>query len=318
MLWIKAKVNTCFNFLNMVSFWRVLKFAFQDLGRNLGMSFMTVFILILMLLSFNTLWSVEVLTQKAVSMVKDQINVSIYFSADAKDKSVNDVKSYLSGFPEVVQVDLLSRDQVLQSFKDRHSLSTEVLQALEELGGNPFGPTVIVKTKEPGDYKKIVEALSAPEYKDLIEAKSFDEHADAIDKIQNITNRIEGVGMGLTILFALISFLVIFNTVRVAINSQRFEIGIKRLVGASNWFIRGPYLIESVVLTLISVGITAIILKFALKWVDRYLSVIFTDGFSLTNYYNSHILYVFGVQILAVLVLTAASSLLAMRRQLKV
>ncbi len=302
----------------MVSFWRVLKFAFQDLGRNIGMSFMTVFILVLMLLSFNTLWSVEILTKQAVSTVKDQINVSIYFSSDAKDKEAEDVKSYLAGFPEVTQVDLRSRDEVLRLFQERHSLSPEVLDALKELGGNPFGPTVIVKTKEPGDYKKIVEALNAPEYKDLIEAKSFDEHSDAIDKIQNITNRIEGAGMGLTILFALISFLVIFNTVRVAITSQRFEIGIKRLVGASNWFIRGPYLVVSVILTLISVGVAAVIIKIALKWVDRYLSVVFANGFSLTNYYNSHILYVFGVQILVVLVLTVLSSVLAMRRQLKV
>lgn len=302
----------------MISFWRVVKFAFQDMGRNLGMSFMTVFILILMLLSFNVLWSVEVLTKQAVSAVKNQINVSLYFSASAEDKKVEDVKSYLAGFPEVVQINLLTREQVLESFKTRHSLSPEVLSALDELGSNPFGPTIIVKTQEPGDYKKIIEALNAPEYENLIESKSFDEHGEAIDKIQNITNRIEGAGMGLTILFALISFLVIFNTVRVAINSQRFEIGIKRLVGASNWFIRGPYLIESVVLTLASVGVTAIIIKFALKWVDKYLAVVFSDGFSLTNYYNSHILYVFGVQIVAVLVLTILSSSLAMRRQLKV
>lgn len=265
----------------MISFWRVVKFAFQDMGRNLGMSFMTVFILILMLLSFNALWSVEVLTKQAVGAVKDQINVSLYFSSSAEDKKIDDVKSYLAGFPEVVQIDLQTRDQVLESFKTRHSLSPEVLSALDELGGNPFGPTIIVKTQEPGDYKKIIEALNAPEYENLIESKSFDEHSDAIDKIQNITNRIEGAGMGLTILFALISFLVIFNTVRVAINSQRFEIGIKRLVGASNWFIRGPYLIESIVLTLASVGVTAIILKFALKWVDKYLSVVFFRWFLL-------------------------------------
>lgn len=302
----------------MVSFWRVLKFAFQDLGRNLGMSFMTVFILVLMLLSFNTLWSVEVLTKQAVQTVKEQINVSIYFSPDSKDEEAIDVKEYLSGFPEVIQIEMRSREDVLRFFRERHSLSSEVLSALDELGGNPFGPTVVVKTKEPGDYKKIIEALNAPEYENLIEAKSFDEHAEAIDKIQNITNRIEGAGMGLTVLFALISFLVIFNTVRVAINSQRFEIGIKRLVGASNWFIRGPYFIESVFFTVVSVIITAIILKFALKWVDNYLWVVFTDGFSLTNYYNSHILYVFGVQILAVLALTVVSSSLAMRRQLKV
>lgn len=302
----------------MVSLLRVVRFAFQDMGRNIGMSFMTIFILVLMLLSVNTLWSVEVLTKAAVSEVKDQINVSIYFSPTATEKQVNDIKSYLGGFPEVTKVDLRLREEVLTQFKDRHRLSQEVLSALDELGGNPFGPTVVVKTREPGDYKKIINALNVPEFETLIEAKSFDEHADAIDKIQNITNRVEKMGMGLSILFAIISFLVIFNTVRVAIQAQRVEIGIKRLVGASNWFIRGPYLVESFVFTIASVAVSAVVLFFALRWLDPYLIVVFPNGFSLTNYYNSHILYVFGVQILAVLLLTVASSSLAMRKQLKV
>lgn len=302
----------------MVSLLRVIRFAFQDMGRNIGMSFMTVFILVLMLLSVNTLWSVEVLTKAAVAEVKDQINVSIYFSPNATEKQVNDIKSYLGGFPEVTKVDLRLREDVLNQFKDRHRLSQEVLSALDELGGNPFGPTVVVKTREPGDYKKIINALNVPEFETLIEAKSFDEHADAIDKIQNITNRVEKMGMGLSMLFAIISFLVIFNTVRVAIQAQRIEIGIKRLVGASNWFIRGPYLVESLVFTILSVAVSAVALFFALRWLDPYLIVVFPNGFSLTNYYNSHILYVFGVQILAVLILTVASSSLAMRRQLKI
>ncbi|KKQ39673.1 MAG: Cell division protein [Candidatus Magasanikbacteria bacterium GW2011_GWA2_37_8] len=302
----------------MVSLLRVIKFSFQDIGRNLGMSFMTVFILVLMLLSINTLWSVDVLTSEAVKLVKDQVNVSIYFNAVASDKDVTEIKTYLGSFPEVIDVNLQTREQVLASFQERHKLSPEVLQALQELGSNPFGPTVVVKTREPKDYKKIIEAISVPEYKDLIEAKSFDEHQDAIDNIQNITNRIEKMGMGLAVLFAIISFLIIFNTIRVAIQTHRMEISIKRLVGASSWFIRGPYLIESLVFTFTSMIVLVIVLFVSLRFVDPYLSVVFPNGFSLTNYYNSHILYVFGLQTLAVLVLTVVSSALAMRKQLKV
>lgn len=302
----------------MVSFFRVIKFSFQDIGRNLGMSFMTVFILVLMLLSINTLWSVDVLTSEAVKLVKDQVNVSIYFNAIASDKDVTEIKTYLGSFPEVIDVNLQTRDQVLASFQDRHKLSPEVLQALQELGNNPFGPTIVVKTREPKDYKKIIAAISVPEYKDLIEAKSFDEHQDAIDNIQNITNRIEKMGMGLAVLFAIISFLIIFNTIRVAIQTHKMEISIKRLVGASSWFIRGPYLIESLVFTFTSMIILVVVLFVSLRFVDPYLSVVFPNGFSLTNYYNSHILYVFGLQTLAVLVLTVVSSALAMRKQLKV
>ncbi len=301
----------------MQSFLRVIKFAFQDLGRNFSLSFMTVFILVLMLLSVNTLWSLDVLTKAAVEAVKKQIDISIYFVPQATDKNVNEIKTYVGKFPEVTDIKLQSKEDVLASFREQHQTQKEALDALDELGANPFGPTMIIKTKEPEDYKKIIDALNVPEYTSLIEAKSFDNHEDAISRLQNITNRIEKMGFGLTILFALISFLIIFNTIRVAINTQRMEINIKRLVGASNWFIRGPYLVESVVFTILSVLFTMAIVFVALKWVDPYLAVVLPNGFSLTNYFYSNMLMLFGVQALAVLLLTILSSGLAMRKQLR-
>lgn len=301
----------------MQSFLRVIKFAFQDLGRNFSLSFMTVFILVLMLLSVNTLWSLDVLTQAAVEAVKKQIDISIYFVPSATDKNVNEIKSYVGMFPEITEIKLQSKEDVLASFREQHKLQTEALDALDELGKNPFGPTMIIKTKEPQDYKKIIDALNVPEYENLIEAKSFDNHEDAIERLQNITNRIERIGFGLTILFALISFLIIFNTIRVAINTQRMEINIKRLVGASNWFIRGPYFVESLVFTVLSIAFTMAIVFLGLTWIDPYLAVVLPNGFSLTNYFQSNMLTLFGAQALAVLLLTIASSGLAMRKQLR-
>ncbi len=302
----------------MLSFFRVLKFALQDLWRNISLSFMTVFILVLMLLSVNTLWSLDVLTKQAVEAVKKQIDVSIYFVPEATEKNVTEIKNYVMLFPEVTDVRVQTKEQVLADFREKHKNQKEALEALDELGANPFGPTMIIKTKEPKDYKKIIDALNVPEYESIIEAKSFDNHEEVITRLQNITNRIERVGFGLTILFALISFLIIFNTIRVAIATQKVEIGIKRLVGASNWFIRGPYLVESVIFTIISVSCTIGLVYLALRWIDPYLAVILPNGFSLTNYFYSNMLMLFGAQALAVLLLTMLSSLLAMRKQLKV
>lgn len=306
------------NIFNMLSLLRIAKTAFQDMGRNLGLTFMTMFILVLMLLSINMLWAVDGITREAIDIVKGQVNVSVYLAANANDKNVDEMKKYIQSFPEVTELNVSSREEVLATFKNRHRLSTEVLSALDELGGNPFGPTLVIKTREPGDYKKIIEALSVPEYDSLIEGKSFDEHQDAIDRIQNITSRIEKVGLVLSLVFALISFLIIFNTVRVAIHTQRVEISIKRLVGASNWFIRGPYIVQSIFFTVVSVAISFAFVFLALRWVDPYLSVIFPSGFSLTEYYTLNLISLTLMQFVVVLVLTIISSSLAMRRQLKV
>lgn len=302
----------------IVSFFRLIKYALQDLGRNASLAFMTVFILVLMLLSINTLWSIDIITKEAIGAVKQQIDVSVYFVPTATDQQVSEIQSYVKKFPEVENLQIQSKEDVLQTFKDQNQTQTAVIDALNELGTNPFGATLIIKTRDPGDYTKIITALNVPEYKDVIESTSFDKHEEAISKLQNIITRIEEVGMGLTAMFAIISFLIIFNTIRVAINTQRAEISIKRLVGASNWFIRGPYLMESVLFTILSVGLTIGLVFLGLKYLDPYLSEVLPNGFLLTNYFKSNILMLFGAQALAVLVLTVASSGLAMRRQLKV
>ncbi len=303
---------------NMRAVYRVTKYALQDLGRNLGLSAMTVFILVLMLLSVNILWGVDVLTQQATSMVKEQINISLYFKAETTDENLTEIKKYLSILPEITEMFAISREEVLESFKSRHQMSTEVLSALEELEENPFGPTLVIKTREPEDYKKVLQAVDVPEYDALIETKSFEGNEEGIEKLQNITNRIERVGFGLAALFAIISFLIIFNTIRVAIYTQRIEISIKRLVGASTWFIRGPYIVEAFVFSLLSVSITFGLIYLGLKFVDPYLSIVFSNGFTLTNYYNSNIIWLVGIQFVSVLLLTFISSGLAMRKQLKV
>ena len=302
----------------MRSFWRVVKFAFQDLFRNIGLSTMTVFILILMLLSVNVLWSVDVITREAVRLVKEQINISLYFKPETSDDEISSLKKNIEQLTVVSSTELMSREDVLKSFQERHKGSDEILSALDELGSNPFGPTLVVKMREPDNYKIIMSTLDVPEYENMIETKSYEGHEEGMDRIQTITGRIEHFGLGLSILFAIISFLIIFNTVRIAIFTHRTEISIKRLVGASSWFIRGPYIVESFIFTVLSVAGAAAVVYLALSWIDPYLSIVFPNAFSLTNYYNSHILMLFGTQAAAVLLLTVISSLLAMRRQLKV
>ncbi len=302
----------------MLSLLRIIKSAFQDIVRNLGLSFMTVLILVLMLLSVNTLIIINVLTSSAMESIKDQIDVSVYFDYQANDKQIAEVKSYIQSFPEVVGLTYLDKEQVLAKFKEQHNGDEEVLSALDELDSNPLGATLIVKTREPSDYKKVISALNVPEYENIIEAKSFGDTEKAIERVHIITTQVQRFGIGLSILFALIAFLIIFNTVRVAIYTQRIEISIKKLVGATNWFVRGPYVIESFVFTVLSVAITLGFLWLALRVVDPYVAIVFQKSSILTNYFISHKIVLLASQFLAVLFLTVISSLLAMRRYLRV
>ena len=286
--------------------------------RNFSLSFMTVLILVLMLLSVNTLTVVNVITKEAVQTVKDQIDVSVYFSNDANDEQIQEVKSYIDSFPEVTDITYLDRDQVLAQFKEQHKDNTEIVASLDELGENPLGPTMIIKTREPQDYQKVITALTIPEYESIIEAKTFGDTEKAISRIQVVTTQVERFTLTISVLFAVIAFFIIFNTIRVAIYTQRIEISIKKLVGATSWFVRGPYIAESFIFSIISVFVSYIIIKIVLHFVDPYMAIIFQREAILVNYYQANLLYLLTIQFLVVLFLTVMSSLLAMRKHLKV
>lgn len=302
----------------MLSLFRLIKFAFQDIIRNFSLSFMTVLILVLMLLSINTMVVVNVVTGEAVKSVKDQIDVSVYFAYDAIDSQIEEVKSFIDSFPEVTEIIYKNRDEVLADFKADHVNEPDILASLDELGENPLGPTMVVKTREPQDYEKVITALSIPEYENIIEAKTFADTQKAIERIDIITKQVERFAGAISVLFGVIAFFIIFNTIRVAIYTQRIEISIKKLVGASNWFVSGPYIVESFIFSIISVAIAWIFIKFGLYFMDPYLNIIFSESNILTNYYNSSTMSLLSVQFGVVLFLTIISSLLAMRRHLKV
>ncbi len=302
----------------MFSFLRVVKFAFQDFFRNFSLSIMTILMLVLMLLSTNVFVSVRALTDRAVASVQDQIDVSIYFNPQSPQEKITEVQTHLKSFPEVVTSTFLSQEDVLKKFKETHSKNEQILSSLDELGENPLGATLIVKTRDPKDYEKIISALNVPEYEQVIEAKTFATTENTIDRIHTITTNVQKFVLILGILFTVISLLVIFNTIRVAIYTHRTEISIKKLVGATNWFIRGPYIIQSLIFSVVSVILTFAIILAVVRFIDPYIQVVFAEPAFLTTYFFSHILVLFGIELGAVFLLTLLTTSIAMRKYLKV
>jgi cell division transport system permease protein len=301
----------------MYSFLRVIKFALQDIVRNASLSFMTVLMLTLMLLSINVLLILNVLTNQATSLVKDQVDVSVFFVSTATEEQVQEVKEYVGLFNDIKTVEVISKEQVLAEFRASHEQSPDIIASLDELGENPFGATLVIQTQTPGVYQKIIDSLQVPEYSSIIESKTFGDTEVAITRIETITTQVERFSIALSVLFGVIAFVIIFNTIRVAIFTHRIEIVIKKLVGATNWFVRGPYLVEAVIFSGISIGLTAGVIWAVLPTLDLYVGSVFEQEKLLTNYFSSHILMLLGLQVIGTLLLTLFSSLLAMRKHLR-
>jgi cell division transport system permease protein len=302
----------------LLSFMRIIKFSLQDIARNIWLSIITVIIIVLALFSVNLLLAVKVLSSATISAVKDKIDVSLYFKSDAPESRILATKSQISNFDTVKQVDYISKQSAIESFREKHQNNPEVLQALLELGNNPLSPSLIIKPKDTNNYDQLITSLNKIN-DDTIESRNFDDHKAMLDKINNITQKANQAGLFISSLFVLITLLVVYNAVRVAIYTHRREIGIMKLVGASTWFIRAPYLVSAIIYALFGVLAVIIVLYPFFGLIQPYLSVFFSGfDFNLLAFYNSNFLLIFGLEFLAASLVNILASLVAVGKYSKV
>ncbi len=298
---------------------RSVKFAFQSFGRNFWLSLITVSMLVLTLVTINLLLVLQIVAAKAVSFAEERIEVSVYFYPATVEEKIQGASGYLRGLPQVRDVEVITADEALARFKERHAADATILAALDEVGGSPFGPTLVIKAKSAGDFPLILDALDNPQFRNDIREKDFSSYEDIVNRIKATTERVQLFGMGLAAVFLLIAILIVFNTVRIALFVHREEIAIMKLVGATNAFVRSPFLIECFLYSLFAVAIVAGIVFPAVAVIDPNLTVFFGgESVGLLSYFQKNWYVIFGIQLAALTVINMVSTTLAMRKYLKV
>jgi len=310
------------SFKHQVSFFivvgRAIKYAFQNVARNLGMTIITITILTLALVSVNVLIGLRGLTKAAIVAVEQQVDVSIFFTASATEAQIEQVKNYVYEVAAVSKSDYISPEQALEAFRARHDADADIVKSLDVLEENPLGAILVVRTKDTADYKKILTALASDNFKTIIQKRSFEDRGRIVENVQMLTNRLAQFSLGLAILFACIAVLIIFNAIRVAIYTQRDEISIKKLVGATNGFIRAPFLIEAMLYVAVAIGATAGLIASLARVIDPLLGPLFIQGgFSLHSLFFGKGALMFAVEFFIVLLIAWLTATLAMRKYLR-
>ncbi len=298
----------------LISLWRATKFSFQDIARNVWLSLVTIIILILAFFSVNLLLSVQVISRAAIDTVRDKIDVSLYLRTDAAESDILALRAQISALENVREVVYVSKQQALEDFQSKHQNNPDILEALRELDANPLSPSLIIRPFDVNKYDSLIaelNRLSSP----VIESRNFDDHEQLLSKINMITDRVSQAGFVVSILFIFITLLVIYNTIRVAIYTHRTEIGIMRLVGASDWFIRAPFIISSLIYTLIGLLLTTIIFYSFLSLLQPYLETFFMNyDFNIIGYFQSNFIQFFILQFAGAALINIAASLVAVRK----
>lgn len=298
----------------MLSLYRVIKFSFQDIGRNIWLSIATITILILALLSINILMTVRVISESASSAVQEKIDISLYIKQDIPESQIQELRNEISEFERVKTVTYISKDKALQDFRGKYENNSEVLSALEELGKNPLSPSLIITPKEFSEANLLINELRMID-NPIIESRDFSDNTTVLNKIDNITNRVNEIGFFIIIIFILTSVLVVYNTVRVAIYTHRKEIEIMKLVGASNAFIYMPHVFSAFVYSLLSTAVIVTIFYPFLALLQPYLEVFFMGyNVNILSYFMTNFWSIFGLQFLIILFINVVASLLAVKK----
>lgn len=297
---------------------RVLKFGLKNFWRNIWLSLATTGIMILTIFTIAVLVILNLVGDTALKSLEQKVDVSVYFNSDVTKEQIDPVEERLNSMPEVRETKYISKEEALESFRNKHGDNPLIIASLSELEENPLQPTLVVKARNPEDYDAISSILKDSQYEGLIQNFNYEDNQVIIDKLTKTTKTIEKIGIGVSISFAFIAVLVMFNTIRLTIYTQKEEISIMRLVGASNRFIVAPYILEGIIYGFVATLFSTIILFSFLKYLSPMISNFLENQVDIYKYFNSHFLIIFASELLFGTVLGIFSSMIAIRRYLKV
>lgn len=298
---------------------RIARYGLIGFIRNGFVSLAAVLIMIITLFVAVALVISGAALQSVLAQLTQKVDVTVYFTTTATDDQINQLETSLKALPEVASITEISREQALASFQERHKNDQLTMQALEELGENPLGASLEIRAKDPSQYESIAKFLDSQQSTPLgtaIDKVNFFQNKAAIDKLTEIIVTSRKIGIAIAIVFGLASLLIAFNTIRLAIYTARDEIGVMNIVGASAWYVRGPFVIAGVLYGVISGLFVLLIMYPIVVWLGPG-SEQFLGTFNVFTYFVSNFPLLLLVVMGTGITLGALSSFLAVRRYLR-
>ena len=302
--------------INSILFIRIAKTGFSNFIRNWVLSVSASLVMTISLLIFALLVLIFGLANYSVRTIQERIDISIFLNKGLAEDRILDIKRSLENDPLVKDVEYISAQKALDDFKIRHVNNKPILSALNEVDENPLLATLRLKAKKLESYPELAEKISKGGYAGFIKEINYNDNRQIIDRLTKILSLVIRVGIGLVVIFSVIAIMVMLNTLKLTIFNRREEVEIMRLVGATNWYIRGPFLAESFLYSLAATLATGVLLVFIYSKIINKIIFFMGSPIDGTGVINFWVLL--GVLFLIALVLSGISTLLGIRKHLKI
>lgn len=305
--------------MNTITTKRLITSGITNFFRNIWVSIAATSMVTITLFIISTMIILYTLTVLSIQNSTDKVGVvTAYFNQQTTDKEIANVQAEVQALPGVKAVVYTSKAEAQQRFKDRHASDPLLLETLNEFtsADNPIPASLSVKANSLTDYPGIYQTLTSDRYTPYFQ--TIRDNQKVIDKLHGIIDFITRFGFILAGIFMVVTVMVTFNTIRLTIYNRREEVEIMRLVGATNWYIRWPFLIEGIMYGLFATIITSVIV-FALLLVmsgkiEQFLSITVTGSSLLSALFWKILLTNF----MASICLGVVASSIAMRRYLRI
>lgn len=306
----------------LITIWRIFHTGAVNFIRNISLAVaaMAVMVVTLTIVLFSVITNATFIN--TIAQITDKISVSVYLKDETTPAQAKQLVAQLRKQPEVKRVNYLDKQAALQSYINQNRNNPNLITAATE-AGNPIPATIQVYPHDLNTIPQIKSFLTTPERAGLQTKESPSYNGDrkqAIDNITHATNVLRKIGVVTVIVFAVICALIIFNTIQMAIFNRRDEITIMRLLGASTWYIRGPFVVESAIYGMLSGVLSVLIINSAFLASSSALqasSLGLLDINYANQYFEAHFLWLLLLQITIGILIGTASSVIATRRYLK-
>jgi cell division transport system permease protein len=297
---------------------RLVKTGFTNFFRNIWLSLAATSIMTITLFIISTIFVLYTLTNLSIENIKDKVGITAYFNNQTSEREILNVKAEIELMGNVESVEYIPKTVAKEIFLEIHKNEPLLLETINEFkdSENPLPNSFAIRAHNLEDYASISETLRSDRYAPYFERVR--DNSKVIDRLFSITNTIKNLGLVLTVVFVVVTVMVMFNTIRLTIYNRRQEVEIMRLVGATNWYIRMPFIIEGILYGFIATILTSAIMYAALFYMsDRVQQLLSLDsiGGSLTN---ALILQIIIINAVLGLGLGVIASSIAMRRYLRI
>lgn len=304
--------------MNLVRLGRIWAFGWQGLRRNIWLSINAIVTVALTVMSISVFVALNGALNQTRKSFEQKLDITIFIKETATEQDVVSFINQISERKDTTEVLYLDKEKAKAEFQRLNADDPELLASLEDVGNNPLPRYVQIKTATPDVLTSIDSFARQDKFLPVVDSTSYQQTRDKINQFVNFTKFTLKNSLVISAFFAIISIIVVFNVIRLAIFSRRQEIQIMRYVGASHQFIRWPFVVEGTVLGALASFISLILLYGLALWETSLVPTYFPGStINPAALYGQYFWVLFWSNVGSGILLSAIISYIAVRRYLK-